>query len=247
MALSVVNRGSAQNPGQKPELHMTNTRSVHMDQNTIFLCTDSSELMARWRQGLPGNAHIQPIRDLAALKTELAKSKSAAVLFDLGLCEEGSPVQSADLIKAHPESKIIAMSPLPDTDEGLRLISNGAKGYCNRYIAPEMLAKVIGVVEMGEVWLGNNLTIRLLENLAKAGEAQTEKPHAQESDQRLVGLTAREHEIAKLVGSGAPNKVIASELGITDRTVKAHLSAIFRKTQTKDRLQLGLLVNTSSL
>ncbi|MCP4995973.1 MAG: DNA-binding response regulator, partial [Gammaproteobacteria bacterium] len=39
----------------------------------------------------------------------------------------------------------------------------------------------------------------------------------------------------------------ASQLDITDRTVKAHLSAIFKKTQTKDRLQLGLLVNTSNL
>ncbi|MES9812798.1 MAG: helix-turn-helix transcriptional regulator [Candidatus Thiodiazotropha sp.] len=60
----------------------------------------------------------------------------------------------------------------------------------------------------------------------------------------LSKLTDREREIAQLVGSGDSNKVIAKKLDITERTVKAHLSSIFRKTSTKDRLQLGLLINS---
>lgn len=246
MALSVVERVSEW-PDEKAGLHAIKSRSVHMDQYTIILCSGSNEIIDRWQQGLPSDAKVLPVSDIAALKLQLESSENSAILLDMGLFGPDALASSQQLIKANPSAKIIALSPLPNTDEGLALVSSGAKGYCNRYIAPEVLAKVVDVVEMGEVWLGSSLTIRLLENLAKAGEAQVEKPYAEESDARLADLTAREQEIAKLIGTGAPNKVIAAQLDITDRTVKAHLSAIFKKTQTKDRLQLGLLVNTSTL
>ena len=58
----------------------------------------------------------------------------------------------------------------------------------------------------------------------------------------LDALTAREREIALQVGVGCSNKVIAQRLGITERTVKAHLGSVFGKLGVKDRLQLALLV-----
>jgi two-component system NarL family response regulator len=59
---------------------------------------------------------------------------------------------------------------------------------------------------------------------------------------RLAYLTRREREIAELIGNGECNKQIARQLTITERTVKAHLTEIFRKLGIADRLKLALLV-----
>ena len=64
---------------------------------------------------------------------------------------------------------------------------------------------------------------------------------------RFAILTPREIEIARLIGQGASNKRIARQLAITERTVKAHLTTIFRKTGVDDRVTLALLVSRAPL
>ena len=61
----------------------------------------------------------------------------------------------------------------------------------------------------------------------------------------LANLTRREYEIATLVGNGESNKQIARRLDITERTVKAHLTEVFRKLDVADRLKLALIVKGS--
>ena len=58
-----------------------------------------------------------------------------------------------------------------------------------------------------------------------------------------AALSDRETQVARLVSAGASNKEIAENLLITERTVKAHLSAVFEKLGVRDRLQLSLRVN----
>ena len=59
-------------------------------------------------------------------------------------------------------------------------------------------------------------------------------------------LTNREYEIARLISQGATNAAIAQRLNITESTVKSHLSAIYTKTSTRNRLALALLFNSAS-
>src|SRR6266545_1634209 len=96
-------------------------------------------------------------------------------------------------------------------------------------------------VHDGEIWAERKLIARLLEEYASRGN---ELEQNRKSDRRLAPLTPREREIAFLIGAGASNKEIASRLRVGQGTVKAHLTAIFRKLGFSDRLQLGLfLVN----
>jgi DNA-binding NarL/FixJ family response regulator len=60
----------------------------------------------------------------------------------------------------------------------------------------------------------------------------------------LDDLSERELDVAQYVSKGLSNKQIAFEMDITERTVKAHLTSIFKKTNTKDRLSLALLAQT---
>ena len=56
-------------------------------------------------------------------------------------------------------------------------------------------------------------------------------------------LTEREYQVAMAVGKGLNNKEIASQLGLGERTVKAHLTTTFEKLHVRDRVQLALIVN----
>ena len=59
----------------------------------------------------------------------------------------------------------------------------------------------------------------------------------------IQSLTAREQQVARAVAGGASNKEVARTLNITERTIKAHVSAIFLKLGARDRLHLSLIMN----
>jgi DNA-binding NarL/FixJ family response regulator len=119
----------------------------------------------------------------------------------------------------------------------------GASGCCNTYAAPEVLRQVALVVENGGLWIGQSLLQRLVGSTARALEV---RPEAR-VDTWSALLSERESQVAKLVAGGASNKEIADQLSITERTVKAHLSAVFEKLALRDRLQLSLRINGVNL
>ena len=139
-----------------------------------------------------------------------------------------SPAQIVVILADEPGDAIIA--------EACAL---GASGCCNTYAAPEVLRQVALVVENGGLWIGQSLLQRLVGSTARAFG---ERPEAK-VDTWSALLSERESQVAKLVAGGASNKEIAEQLSITERTVKAHLSAIFEKLGLRDRLQLSLRIN----
>jgi len=94
---------------------------------------------------------------------------------------------------------------------------------------------VARVVEHGGLWVGPRLMRRLMQGLAARGKAAAEPA--------LDMLSQRERQVAVAVAQGSTNKEIARVMGITERTVKAHLSTAFEKLGVRDRMQLSLLVN----
>jgi DNA-binding NarL/FixJ family response regulator len=109
-------------------------------------------------------------------------------------------------------------------------------------IDPELLKKAVQMVHKGEIWVGRKFISQLLDALVSLTEKQRAKsiPKLAESLERL---TPREREIVELLGVGASNKEIANKLNVTEKTVKAHLTSIFRKLGVSDRLHLALFVN----
>jgi DNA-binding NarL/FixJ family response regulator len=139
---------------------------------------------------------------------------------------------------------VIAATARPTESEGVAVLRAGARGYCDRDLDPALLRKAVDVVQRGEVWASRVLIARLVEQLAAAIMQPAHATAAAGS--RLDVLTARERQIALLVGAGAANKEIGHRLGVTERTVKAHLTAIFRKLGVTDRLRLALALNGSA-
>jgi len=137
-----------------------------------------------------------------------------------------------------PHVRVVAASSNPSDDKAIDALDAGCAGYCHAYADAATLRQVEQVIESGQVWIGKNLMGRLLHGTSRIAAA------ARESTQDWGGsLTQREREVAILAANGASNQAIATNCGISERTVKAHLTSVFTKLNITDRLQLALRVH----
>ncbi len=168
----------------------------------------------------------------------LASAEPAPETFTWLLLEDASALKqlSTWVERGYP---VVAMTRLESADEARAAIAAGARGYVHYLAAASLLQQVAQVVSLGGVWIGPDLMQQLM--LA----ARPAAPKAVGS-QSLALLTPREQSVAQAVADGKTNKEVARELDITERTVKAHLGAIFEKLGVRDRLQLVLLLGGQS-
>lgn len=119
-----------------------------------------------------------------------------------------------------PPPPVPAVVLLKNREQAAQALRLGYRGYLYPEQGLEVLAQALRKVAEGEVWAERRVVAALV------GEP-------------LLQLTPREKEVASLAALGLSNKEIAKELGISERTVKAHLSAIFHKAGVKRRSQLA--------
>jgi DNA-binding NarL/FixJ family response regulator len=205
----------------------------------LVLCSRDPEQIERWRAGLGEHARSCGVcESLEELALPGAASAGDLVLLDAEMAQ-GDPQRILSLVAAHPSLQFMVFSALHRPEEGAAVIAAGARGYANRYMHPDILEQAVRLVEKGEIWLGADLVLHLI----KGGAPRQAVPFgAQSAEQELGKLTARERDIASRIVQGKSNKTIAGELSVAERTVKAHLSSIYRKTGTRDRLQLAMLL-----
>lgn len=196
----------------------------------VHLFTADRQVQAHWQHGLAGHCRLYVHERWATPPAPV----QGVGLVDLHL--PGLPaVARPDLWPAAGLLHLVACSTLPHDDEGLAALRVGFRGYCNLWISVDLLPKLVQAVAAGELWIGRSLLSRLL-------LAVTVQPAvAGTSDGRWrLTLTEREQEVACLVADGASNKEVARQLGVTERTVKDHLTHIFGKLHVHDRVQLAL-------
>jgi DNA-binding NarL/FixJ family response regulator len=140
---------------------------------------------------------------------------------------------------ARPEICIIVTGPGSRDDDILRAILAGAKGYLPEEAPAEEFKKAIREVYAGSVWIPRRV-------LAKFIERATMSPRRIEprSDEKI---SEREREVLRLLVSGCSNREIAVELGIIERTVKAHVAQLLRKVGVTNRIALSVHAVTHSL
>lgn len=150
----------------------------------------------------------------------------------------------AQLVKMQPDCHVVVVSLMPYDAEGLRAVNAGARGYCHQLAVPDMLSEVAQAVAHGGIWLGPDLVQRLVSathDLLTRGLAPPAVP-AHQAD--LSALSDREAQVARAVAKGFSNKEVAEQLHISERTIKAHLGAVFEKLGVRDRVQLVLLISS---
>jgi DNA-binding NarL/FixJ family response regulator len=115
----------------------------------------------------------------------------------------------------------------------LQAVRLGARGLVLKADDPQKLFSAIRSVAVGELWFPSDIAQGVLN--AMAGESRSEKTG------NISRLSERERQIAQLVANGLRNRDIASELHISENTVKRHLQSIFDKTGARDRLELAVM------
>jgi len=144
-------------------------------------------------------------------------------------------------IKAHNPTLNILILGNDDSDEApINAMKEGAHGYCVKTCSDSEFKMAIHAMVNGEAWLPRELIPKLIDELASYVHS-SQGPVQPPSKEQLGSLSEREQEVVQLVCQGENNKTIARHLDITERTVKAHIGAIFKKLSVSSRLQLALI------
>ena len=134
-----------------------------------------------------------------------------------------------------PRTKVLILSGFTDDEFITEGLQHGAKGYLLKTLTHADLVKAIRATHAGELWVERKVVTQILDSLLQK-VMDLQKPL---SEMRKA-LTNREQEVVNWVIQGMTNKETAAQLGISEKTVKTHLSNIFNKLKVSRRLQLLL-------
>jgi two-component system, NarL family, response regulator LiaR len=135
-----------------------------------------------------------------------------------------------------PDARVIVLTSFLDDDKLLPALRSGAAGYLLKNAAPQELVRAVRAAHAGEALIDPVVAARLVETLAADGGADP-----------LDRLTAREREVLVLIGRGFPNKRIAQELGVSEKTVKTHVGHVLAKLGVSDRTQAAVFAVRAGL
>ena len=155
------------------------------------------------------------------------------VLMDLSMPGMGGVEATRRLLEAHPGVQVVVLTSFSDQEQVLDAVDAGAVGYLLKDADPDDLVDGVRAAAAGQSPLDPKVARTLLTR--RGGQA----PQDQLSD--------REREVLVLVADGLANKQIARHLGITERTVKAHLTSIFSTIGVTDRTQAALWAERNRL
>jgi DNA-binding NarL/FixJ family response regulator len=195
----------------------------------VMLAEDHSVVRAGLVQLLDGAQDVEVVgaaADGAEAVTMAEAERPDVILMDLSMPVMDGIEATRRIVASHPGACIVALTSLTDRERILGALDAGALGYLLKDAEPEELFRGIRAAAQGDAPLDPRVARELLT--------------ARAEDRPASGLTDRERDVLALVGSGLPNKLIATRLGISEKTVKAHLTNVFRAIGVTDRTQAAL-------
>jgi DNA-binding NarL/FixJ family response regulator len=193
------------------------------------------------RQGLVAlldrRPNFQVVAEAGTVEEALAQTRRFQpdiVIMDVRL-PDGSGIEACRDIRADlPSTRVVILTSFPDDEAVFSAIVAGASGYLLKQIRARDLVAALESVGRGESLLDPAVTEKVLTRVRQiaAGEVHDE----------LAGLTPQERKILLLVAEGKTNKEIASEIYLSDKTVKNYVSSILAKLNLERRAQAAAFV-----
>ena len=187
----------------------------------------------------PEEEEHTPLLPVIGTLEELLKNESLEyIVVDLH-----SPVgglEALDAIRhARPGVRSIVIGPEGDDELVLNAIIAGARAYLGQTAGPEVVRQAIEVVTSGSIWAPRKLLCQVIDRLLKVPSQKHATANAK--------LTQREQQVLELILGAHSTSEIASELGIEQRTVKAYIGRLMRKTGADNRIKLSMTALNRSL
>jgi DNA-binding NarL/FixJ family response regulator len=203
------------------------TRVAIVDDHGLFRAGVRAEL----------EGHVELVGEAATVQEALSlvtEQQPDVVLLDVHMPDGGGVAVIQGATGAAPDTLFLALSASDAAEDVIATIRAGARGYVTKNIATDELLDAIDRVRGGDAVFSPRLAGFVLD--AFAGPAPT---GAGDADPDLDQLTAREREVLRHIARGYMYKEIALRLGISAKTVEAHVSAVLRKLQLSNRHELS--------
>lgn len=159
--------------------------------------------------------------------------KPDVILMDINMPGLNGLQAIAEIKQKKLSSKIIVLTIHEDREYLFKTLQMGAEGYVLKDAEPAVLIEAIRNVNTGQSYIQPNMTMELVKEFNRVTLHDKEK-HEDNN------LTSREIEVLELIAEGMINKEIARQLYISEKTVKNHVSNIFRKLNVSDRTQAAI-------
>lgn len=199
------------------------------EQPVRLLLVDDHEMV---RTGLRTFLDLQPdmtvVGEAGSAEEALAVLPQTApdiVLLDLVLPGMSGLQAIQPLREALPDVKIVVLTSFAGRDQVLPAVRAGVAGYLLKDVGPAELAESLRVVARGGTPLHPDVATTVVADASSAAHD---------------ALTPRELEVLRLVARGLSNRLVARELGLAEKTVKAHMGAVLAKLGVADRTQAAL-------
>lgn len=202
----------------------------------VLIFSDNTALIKLWSLTLTSKYKIDVVNNIQT------KLNAAAVIISSDKIEENKNLLS--LFKDPNTRFLVIGSNWPEIQQ-INALVHGAAGYCNESESAQVLPQALECILKGDIWIQRHLIPKVIGALIIQKTPPVEekiKSISAESSKLLESLSNRELDVAKMIRTGENNKMIASSLHISDRTVKAHLTSIFKKLNVPDRLHLALFI-----
>lgn len=208
--------------------------------NQISIFSDNKPLIESWSTALSTHYQVDTINEINA------DIRVDVVIIDTQKIDANDSLFS---IFSNKSIRFLVVGTNWSEDKQIKALILGAAGYCGQSEPPELLLHAVKSILKGDIWIQRHIVPKVIGALIKMKSAPIDPVKEQqlcESTKLLDTLSVRELDVAKMIKSGENNKTIASCLHISERTVKAHLTSIFKKLNVSDRLHLALFIKDFS-
>jgi DNA-binding NarL/FixJ family response regulator len=204
---------------------------------TVVLADDHAATRAGVRSALEegGFAVVGEAATGDAAVEQVRLHRPALCLLDLSM--PGGGISAAERISEEvPETKIVILTVSPSEDDLVDAVMAGANGYVLKDTSAARFPQLMRSVLDGEVALPRSFERRLIEELrARELRRTSRRRFLSRRHSRAAELTDREWEVLEMIAASLPTSVVAQRLGISEVTVRRHISSAARKLGATDR------------
>ena len=172
---------------------------------------------------------------------EMAKAlRPDVILMDVKMPRLNGIQATRQIVSALPKTQIIILTTYDTDDWVFDGIRAGAIGYLLKDASSDTLAEAVRGALRGESQIDPTVARKLLREFQHVTAERTPKPQDSAEESMLEQVAAREEDVLRLLAGGLSNKEIATELSLSEGTIKNHISAIMAELHANDRTQAGL-------